>query len=271
MACGPARKPYRIDFVGIGPVSDQALQEHIAAALASGFPLVERRPLRLTQLAVVGGGPSLKGQLEELRAWNGEIWAINQTATYLTAHGIPCTLFAIDPGEDLAQWTTGIPRAYLASICHPALYAKLRGRDVRIFHTEHYAPAEWIVGGGCSAATRAPFLALHMGYASVTFFGCEGSFETTSHVYRDENTAQERPKQLLIRAGALYRTGPDYLVTSQNLAQLIRQFPQYLFERSGGLLRALLDHWESWEIVALSQALKDELDPTALPYVYDSK
>ena len=263
--------PYRIKFEGLGPVSDDVLQLHIKEALASGFPLVERSP-RLRPLAVVGGGPSVLQHLMYFHQWPGDIWAINQTASWLASKGVTKNvwMFTIDPGNDLPQWTQGVERALIASICDPQLFKNLEGKDVNIFHTEHYAEADLKVTGGPSTACRAPVLALAMGYTSVTYFGCEGSFDTVSHAYRNENEPSQRPKQLIVKAGErLYRTGPDYLVTSEYLAQIIRTFPDYFRERSGGLLRAILEHPDTWEVVALSEALKDELDPTAKPFVFE--
>lgn len=265
-------EPYRIKFNGVGPVSDEGLQLHIAAALASGFPLVERTP-RLVPLAVVGGGPSVLNHLNELSEWKGDIWAINQTATWLASKGIVDNvyMFTVDPGDDLPQWTDGVERALLASICHPKLFEKLKGKDVRIFHTEHYRDADLQVTGGSSSACRVAVLALAMKYSEVVYFGCEGSFQTVTHAYRDENELEVRPKQLIIKAGEhLYRTGPDYLVTSEYLEKIITTFPDYFKERSGGLLRAMINNPDSWEVVALSESLKNELDPGAQPYVFPS-
>ena len=36
-----------------------------------------------------------------------------------------------------------------------------------------------------------------------------------------------------------------------------------LKDRSGGLLGAMIEHPDTWEIVAYSAALRDEIDPTA--------
>lgn len=266
---GWSLKPYRIDFCCVGPVSDLRYQDHIREALSTGFPVVERRPLRWTHLAVAGGGPSLVNHLETLRNWQGEIWAINQTASWLKSQGIDSTLFSVDAGDDLPQWTEGVDKALLASICHPELFRKLKGKEVRIFHTEHYEPADFKATGGPSSACRVPKLALALGHGGVTFFGCEGSFETVSHAYRNENTSETRPKQVIVKAGGkLYRTGPDYMLTSEYLAEVIRTFPHVFDEQSGGLLRAMIQNPDTWEIVALSETMKNELDPEALPYVF---
>ena len=53
------------------------------------------------------------------------------------------------------------------------------------------------------------------------------------------------------------------MVQSQDLARLIRTLPHIAKDKSGGLLGAMVEHWDTWEVVALSEALKDVLDPTS--------
>lgn len=260
--------PYRIAFCGLGPCADTILQRNIGLALATGFPVVGREAPNHKHLAVVGGGPSVKAQLERLAQWRGDIWAINQTASWLASQGIKSTLFTVDPIE-VPACAEGVESALLASICSPELFESVRGRDVRIYHTEHHESASLKITGGPSSACRAPKLAIALGYERVTFFGCEGSFEEESHAYRNENTINERPRQLLVKAGGeVYRTAPDYLCISEYLANVISELPQQFEEESGGLLRALILNPSTWSIVAMSESLKNELDPTAKPYLF---
>jgi hypothetical protein len=266
-------KPYRISLEGKGPCTDEAMKENLRYALASGYPEVEPVAPNGKSLAVVGGGPSIIQHLDRLADWPGDIWAINQTASWLASKGIKSTFFTVDPSEVIANECgdlTCIDSALVASTVSPRLLDKLRGKDIRIFHlAEQYEEAKLKISGGPSTACRAPKLSIVMGYANVTFFGCEGSFETVSHAYRNENTLENRPWQLIVRAGGvLYRTGPDYMFSSEYLARVIAEFQGYFREESGGLLRAILQHPETWEVVALSEAMKNELDPEAKPYVF---
>lgn len=253
-------KPYRVRWNAVGPVSEETLRENVRAALKSEFPLVQRRPVR--RLAVVGGGPSVAEHLNELAQFDGEIWGINQTAQYLLDHEINCTLFVIDPSEEIAAHTVGVEKALVASICHPKVFEGLKGKDVRIFHVDPYNAGKGLcVIGGPSAATRAPMLAAAMGYEEVTWYGCEGCFSDQTHAYRDE---PQFDRQLIVKAGGKhYRTRPDLLLTSEYLADTIVKFPGVFFEKSGGLLRAIIEHRDSWSTVALSDSLRDELDPTS--------
>lgn len=257
--------PLRIRFDMVGPVSDRVVQEYIDAALGAGIPLVEPRQMALRKLAVVGGGPSVWEYLPQIASSGGDIWGINQSAPFLQDHGIDCTLLAVDSGEDVAGWAAQMDRALLASNCHPEVFRALAGKDVRMFHIAPFRDGPGLsIKGGPSASTRAPQLAIALGYSEVTFYGCEGSFDGSTHAYRHE---PERLKQLIVRAGGkLYRTAPDLMLMSEYLANDIRAFQGIFRERSGGLLRAMVEHFDTWEVAAFSEALKAELDPNAPPF-----
>lgn len=211
-------------------------------------------------LAVVGGGPSVANHLEELRDWTGKIWAINGTHAWLTSQGIESILFSVDPGEELAPLVVGAKRAILASHCDPSVFALLKDAEVLIFHSEHVHGAKAPIIGGSTSATRVPKVALMLGHREIHYFGCEGSYEGATHTYKDE----QHENQVIIRAGGKdYRTTLQLMVQSENLAKFVRDMPHLFKDRSGGLLAAMAEHWDTWEVVALSDALRDKLDPTA--------
>ena len=271
----PNKKPCRIEFSVVGLVSTETYDAQARENTAAAWPVLERRDLHDTPLAIVGGGPSTWDYLEELKEWKGDIWAINQSASWLSHYAPKANvfLFSVDPDEVLAEpiFTAGVQKAILGSGCHPKLFEALRGKDVRMFHSRPIEGMELtVLGGGPCSAARAHMQAAWQGYKTVTFYGCEGSFGATTHAYRNET----RPNQMIVRAGGKdYRTTPDMYINTQYLAHEIRQYsspdksyPYGLKEKSGGLLRAMLEYPDTWEIVALSEAMKNRFDPTALPY-----
>ena len=257
-------KPLRLEFNAVGLVPEHQYRDQAIANAQAGYPTIQMAGPHQTPLAVVGGGPSAAVALPELKDWKGHIWAINQSASWLS-HMAPRALtwlFTVDPDELMAspQYTVGVERAILASSCHPKLFEALRDKPVQMFHTYELPDVECMNFGGPSSVCRTFLPALWMGYTDVTYFGCEGSFEDATHAYRDET----RPNQMIVRAGGVdYVTTPDLYLTTQYLADVIREFPKVLKEKSGGLLRAMIEHPDSWEVVALSSALRDKLDPTA--------
>lgn len=274
---GVSRQPFRLTFSTVGLVSEETYLAYARENIAKGFPELAFRDPHDIPLAIVGGGPSAARALEELKRWPGHIWGINQTASWLISQGVtaPVWMFTVDPGPELAEMVAGVERAVIGSSCHPSLFEALRGKDVHLIHTRDVAgvtqkieapvndgsDAEEIACNlmGPSSVCRVFMPAATLGYVNVTFFGCEGSIEQKTHAYRNE----ERPNQMVIRAGGVdHITTPDYYITTMFLANVMSQFPR-LRERSGGLLRAMLQYPDTWEVVALSETLRDKLDPSA--------
>src|SRR3546814_19809171 len=78
-----------------GPVSSERTGRNRAhvGTLGLAKPQKQKRP----PLAVVGGGPSLTSSVEELRAWQGDIWIACGAFPWCRDNGIEGTLFNVDP------------------------------------------------------------------------------------------------------------------------------------------------------------------------------
>lgn len=236
-------------------MSRDGYEANSAHARALGLPEVPEGK-DLGPLAIAGGGPSLLGSLDRLREFP-TIWGANHVAQWLERRGIPAIFYSCDPLY-LAGLTDDVKTAILASNTHPQIFAELlaAGADVRIFPTEHDKAPDWVASGGPTSVTRSMKVALRMGYTSVTFFGCEGSYGETSHAYDYPVISH----QLIVRAGGVdYVTQPDFYMQCEYLATLIRELPSYFQEESGGLLRAMIEHPDTWDVVAASGAIAQTL------------
>lgn len=252
-------KPFRIALGAIPCVPEDGLLANVA--LNKSVPFVQPRPPHDLPLAIVGGGPSVLENLDELRDWKGHIWAINGTCHWLDTQGIDSILFTVDaeylPNHVMFQTAHKVKAAIVSTSCHPELVKSLEGR-VRVFHT--HAKEEYgfyCPGGGSSSAMRAQVLSLLLGFHDTSYFGCEGSWVGNSHV--DQNIPGDA---LIIRAGKDYITNLQMMLQCEELSAVIKAFPDVFKDRSGGLLRAMISH-PDWEVVALSESLRDRLDPLA--------
>lgn len=244
----------RPEFKQRGVVDEETLKRHrLACGSVRCITLV---PPHDFPLAVVGGGLSAKHSLADLKAWPGHIWAINQTAQWLVSEGrsTDVWMFSVSPTPRIATYLEGIERALLASQCHPDVFQGLaeRGAEVLKFHL--------FEGSGPATAPNAVFPSAILGFKEITFFGCEGSFSRDPYFYRYET----KPDQLVVRAGGRdYVTSLDLFITTEVMAAVIREYPERHKERSGGLLRAMLQDPE-WGVVAWSESLRDKLDAGAV-------
>lgn len=226
-------------------VSQCCVSEEIRAhntALSKGYP----PPSGSGHLAVVGGGPSVTGHLDQLRAWPGDIWAINGAAQWCIGNSIDALLYSVDPGADLGPMCEGVSRAVFATHCDPSAYEAMRGKTV--YQVSPDVP-------GPTSAVGATVLAIEAGYRKVTFFGCESSYTDTTHAYNCEIVDD------LIRVecgGETYLTKPEFLAQAEQLANAIRAFPQFYDDLSGGLLSALIDD-PDYDLVGVSRSLYETM------------
>jgi hypothetical protein len=224
------------------------------ALTCAGLPRLPKQEPHGGKLAIVGGGPSVNAHLDELRAWDGEIWAINATASWLKNHGINSKFITVDPVLFTKDMVEGVEEAYLATLCHPQmknLFPKVSFFDMRETDPKGIA-------GGTTTASRALSLAVHQGFYDITLYGCEGSFTIgKDHVDRDEM----RPEMVVIQAGdEHFVTYLEYMMQSETLANMIRLAPNVFKQRCGGLLEAMIKHPDTWAIVAVSESLKAHLE-----------
>lgn len=238
--------PFRLEFRAACVVGLEYMQANVAAN--ASLPRIQNQEGHSRPLAVVGGGPLIVDDLDELRAWPGDVWGINHTAQWLVEQGVPATLFTVDA----EPFETSVERAIVASCCDPRLLANIP--RVEVFDIVETHPTGF--SGGRFSSTRAPIVSLFLGYRDVSFFGCEGSFTSSDHVDRND----DKPDQLIVRAGGVdYRTCPQFMVQCEELRQIFT-FDAVFKNRSRGLLKAMIEHPDTWEVVAVSAALKQHLE-----------
>lgn len=217
------------DFAPQPTVKPEVTEQYIAHAETLGLPAVEYAG----HVAVVGGGPSLAGHLDELRAWKGPIWAINETWRWLNERGIKATFFTCDPKMQAWVRTELIDKALVAIHLCPEMFEALALSNVRTFRL---APDD--IHCGFTTATAAPHLALKMGHHSVSFFGCDSSFVNgESHVYGGSLPGDQIAVEI---GGQTFATKPEFLMQAQDIAELCREEPTLCRNRSDGLLTALI-------------------------------
>lgn len=208
------------------------------------------------RLAVVGGGPSINRHIEELKAWDGTVWAVNGTINWCIDHGIDAWFYTIDAAP-LWRWVYPLERVKKVAIaidCCPELFAHLAKFGAEI-------TTLGCADGGPTSANSSDLLSIESGYhGGVTFFGCESSFEETTHAY----AANPLPGWIDVRVGGKdFRTKPEFLEQAKIMSEVIRAVPSFYSERSGGLLSAMVEHGMEYELINISadveQTLRDRV------------
>lgn len=241
----------KIEWHFQGVASSEVIDNHIAHAHALNLPQPQGTGAK--RLAVVGGGPSVVGQMEEIKAFDGDIWILGSAYPWATENGIKGTYFNIDPSEDCSRECIGAPKAILGSSVHPETIKALNGADIAVFDLIENGER---LNHGVTTATAVPELAIICGYTEIVFYGCESSFNEQFHVGKNLDT----DRWLYVKSdGQTFKTRPDYFAQAEFLATIIRAFPQHFKERSGGFLRAMVNTFE-WDFTHATRALYQSLN-----------
>lgn len=194
----PIRFQVRNSETPTGDIRDQTKDaaEHMRYAATLRLPELGKSPRpRLGRAIIVGGGPTLKTELENIRALARDpcnaIIAVNWSHTWLINNGIipqGCVFFEIDAEPDSVLKAAHPDVTYfICSHCHQKSFDELDGRRRVLWHSvpnspvetevskELYPGAEY-VGGGISTFTRTMTVALFLGYRHIDLFGCDGSY-----------------------------------------------------------------------------------------------
>jgi hypothetical protein len=245
--------PFRLTIEGQCSTQLETLK---AQAACCDLPRIGKQQPHGIPLAVCGGAPSLVQSLNVLKGWMGKVWGVNHTSQWLTENGVPNTFFTVDSDPFRAR---GVTDALVASTVHRDLidsFGNVRVRAFDLWVTHQHGVLEGGILGGSTSVLHAPCVALRLGYTDVSFFGCDGSFEGSDHVDRDESPQET----FIVRAGGRdYQTTLPLMTQTEELARLITTFPDFYHNRSEGLLKAVLAHPDTWAVVGVSPKLKQHL------------
>lgn len=227
-----------------------------ANAYSRGLPMVKYRDVRNGQLAICASGPSAKDYVEKLRNWTqeGEVWAINGAFNWLRSEGVKVSAFVgMDPEEILVDYLKDIPEDatyYISNQCHPAVFDRLKDRNVKIWHIEDPAvtPAvgAYPIPGGSTCLGRAPYLACLLGWKSVHLFGGDSSYDTDGYAYGGEIIANE--ECLSEVNGVVYKTNRQMLAQAVELVEMVKNFPGEIMVHGRGLFPTMAEeHYKSFK------------------------
>ncbi len=256
--------PFRIKMVAECNTNiDQLVINH---RKAQKYPKVRYSEAVLPPVAVCGGGPGLPLRLDILRKWPGDIYAVNDTAGYLSDNGIPCYMFAVDASRREFKTGSLVKGALFASFVHRRQFNLFKKEHIRVFNMFECDPDDG-VGGGPTAVCRAANLFIKMGHGVVAYFGCEGSFLKFTHVSGEQKVAFDN--MIIVRAnGVDYITNASMVLQTQFLSEEIRNHPGILYSFSDGLLNAMIQYPDDWATIAVTEDLKRNHERSSKTEIY---
>ena len=196
-----AEMPY-----GAAPVTREAILEQVAAnALRRDVPNLHPREYTPRTMVYIGGGPSLRHHLDDIKAKceddSYDVYTSNATCKFLLAKGIkPDYHLILDPTEKKVRdldYDDDVSLV-LGLQCHPALFDRAKEKGVQVhkflaasvtgesgksdkdaaqaaMHKDD--PHLMGIGGGSMCGTRMIYYAVAMGYRRLEYYGVDGSVE----------------------------------------------------------------------------------------------
>jgi hypothetical protein len=191
----------------IGNERDQTLDavRHMRYAATLNIPTLKAVPRpRDGKALIVGGGPTLADQLDQIRSLaedpKNAIFAVNWTHTWLIQRQIIptcCVLFEIDVEPDNVLKASHEEVLYLiCSHCHQKTFDELKHRKRMLWHSVPGSKPEYdaakelfpdvtILPASIWTFIKSISVALAFGFRSFDLFGCDGSFpdgSSSTHV-----------------------------------------------------------------------------------------
>lgn len=175
-------------------LSDEDCERNLHRTLARNLAYCKQSPERTDKLAIVASGPSVTDFLDEIKTYK-HIWAINGAYNFLVDNGvIPEGFFGTDPLPGLAAYVdrpNPETTYYISALCDPSVFDALKDQNVKVWFPQQDAvrfpmnlpEGVQVVPGGTTALTRAPFLALMLGFTDVTLYGADSSYR--GHFYKE--------------------------------------------------------------------------------------
>ena len=185
-------------------------------------------------VAIVGSGPSLKENWQQLRSFEGDIIACNAACQFLLGKGItPKYMMCFDADNLALEFFTPHPDItyLLASRCPPKAFEILKGCSIVCWHAagdermeellqKNNLMNEPMVLGGSAAVVRAMILAMPMGYKKIHIYGADSSFaKGDTHIRK--STTTERIMAILC-AGRVFETAPWMAKQAEDFKALIK-------------------------------------------------
>lgn len=207
------------------PLNEEIIRGHIAHANTLRLPeLFAVEPLTLN---IVASGPSAKDAPLE-----GPTLAVNAAlGQFLKSGTAPTYWAACDPQELVADFLPDEPPmevTYLvASKCHPKVFEKLKGRDVRLWHVSDYVPGG--ISSACSITLTAMTLFIQMGVRKFNVWGWDGCYsERGSHHIGDQPDPTPATGQVTVSCGDLeFVTTPAWANEAQDALYLLQLYKYF--------------------------------------------
>jgi hypothetical protein len=235
-------------FWKIGGCSTLELIENIKYSNSLGLPLLTLEDAHEEHAVVVGGGPSVRGFVEEIRRRSDEgqlIFALNNSWKWLKEQGIESDYHVmLDARPENAEFVP--PTAYgvigyYASQCDKAVFDK--ALNPVLWNHSNAQPITqgngYFVAGGSTVGLSALSICAMLGYRKIHIYGFDSSYdEDRHHVYNQDLNDNEKTITVTV-GGEEFHTAPwmaEQAVQFSELSPMLLSMGCVLTIHGSGLL-----------------------------------
>lgn len=189
--------------------------------LQRGLPLLQHVAPHDKTLCIVGGGPSLTGNLGQVKAHEirgNEVWALNGAAAFLQGRGIqPTGQVIADARTENAEFVAYLMSGthYLASTCDAAVFQaaqRFSQYDVTLWTPDFDGMQavlddlaldnKLMIGGGPTVGLKAMCIGYAKGYRKFELFGFDSSFAADEgHAYPQPLNDPDKENRIVVWCG----------------------------------------------------------------------
>ena len=205
------------------------------------------------QACIVGGGPSLKDELETLRRrrkHGQEIWALNGAYNYLVEQGlIPDVHVILDARPENVAFVSNpqqFTRYYIASQCDPAIFDALKDYEVVLYHCQSEGVQELLsgekerqvhlLGAGTTVAMKAMILAELSGFRALHLIGIDSCYQGDEHHSYEQSWNNKENIMDVIYGERAFKCAPWMVGQAQDFLEYAQRFNGVITVAGDGLL-----------------------------------
>jgi len=182
-----------LEFLNESNTKEDKLIENIKYSTGLNLPLLELGEVNDLHAVFVGGGPSVKNDLWDIkkRKENGQhIFALNNSWQFLEENGImPDFHVMLDARAENADFVPTMGKGFYASQCAPEVFEK--AKDVTLWHHANASKVTegngLFVAGGSTVGLNAISIAAMLGYRQIHIYGFDSSYDDDRHHAYDQD------------------------------------------------------------------------------------
>lgn len=243
---------------GVLNTAEEKIKENVAHNVKLGFQQVQPHATNDVEVMIVGGGPSLADNIEEIRRLREDgvkLIAINNAYKFCVDHGVkPSAMVMVDAREFNNRFVDPvIPECkyFIASQCDPSVFAKLPKEQTYIWHTSADLINEilaaqydrWYpIPGGSTVLLRTIPLFRMLGFKRFHIFGCDSCLTGDKHHAYEQKENDNQPVVPVSLGGKIFECHPWMVSQAQEFIDLIKMMGDEIeLDVRGGLLRHILE------------------------------